>query len=71
MAMHSDLMERILYIISDSKIEGTGFSKVLCQGRLFECGLAVDRRIGGYAGTLRLKYSPSIVPGRVLSSSSS
>ena len=52
MAMHVDLMEGVLYAVSDLKIDGTDFLKVLWQGLLFRCVRTVELwgSIGEHAG---------------------
>ena len=61
MAMHLDLMKGMLYTVSDLKIKGTNFSKVLWQGLLLGCGRAAELwdEIEEDGGTIRLEYSPS------------
>ena len=61
MAMHLDLMKGMLYTVSDLKIEGTNFSKVLWQGLLLRCGRAAELwdEIEEDGGTICLEYSLS------------
>ena len=54
-------MEGILCIISDLRIYGADFSKVLWQGLLLGCGRAAELwdEIEEDGGTIRLEYSLS------------
>ena len=52
MAMHVDLIEGVLYTVSDPKIDGTNFLKVVWQGLRFKCVRIVELwgSIGEHAG---------------------